>query len=206
MAIWILLVVIAGISIWVAFLWKTLPQDTSRDDITLEEAQSQVTFPICLPNYKPQHVDMSPQISYQSDAAMVPEEAYVQLSYRGINERHEVFRIYQRYTSEESLKTAYPESARQSEKATVNLLNWISYPQTLSESEMKATVESVELETHVFQTNQTVWWLYEITDPAEYRSTMTHWIKQQVEYRIVSYLTAEEINKVTLSMLDCLNP
>lgn len=202
----LLTVIIVGIGIWIVFLWKNLPRDIFREDITLEEAQSLVSFPICLPNYKPQQIDASPQISYQSDAAKVPEETYVQLSYRGAGDQQVIFEIYQRYTREETLKTEYPESTHQSEKAAVNLLNWISYPQILSESEMRAALQSIQLGTNVFQTNQTVWWLYEITNPTEYRSTMTHWIKEQVEYRIVSYLTAEEIKKVTLSMLDCSSP
>ena len=62
------------------------------------------------------------------------------------------------------------------------------------------------MESMSFQSDQIVWWLYQIVDPIEYRSTMTKWITNNVEYRIMSYLSVNEIKKITESMIDCSNP
>lgn len=206
-AILILLTVMAlAFVIWMAFLWTALPHDALRENITIEEAQNLVSFSICLPTYTPPQVDINPKIVYESDAAGVPQETYVRLRYQRINNSQKVFEIYQSYTHDKMMKTAYPESAKQKEMAEVSLLYWIYYPKFLSESEMGSILKSIKSKDSVYQTNQTVWWLYKITDPIEHQSTMTKWIKDQVEYRIISFLPEEEIKKITLSMLDCPSP
>ncbi len=195
---------ILAIGIWMAWLWTSLPHDTVRQNITLEEAQGLVSFPICMPVYIPPEVNPKPQIIYDADAANVPQETYIRLRYQQVGSHEKIFEIYQRYTPDAGMRISYPEMAQ--EGAKVNLLDWISYPKFLSEAEMEVAMTHTQMASSVLQANGIVWWTYEITDPSEYRSTMTKWIKDHVEYRILSYLPAEEIEKVTLSMFECSNP
>jgi hypothetical protein len=76
----------------------------------------------------------------------------------------------------------------------------------LSESEISSAVEQMKMEDDVFQTNQTVWWFFEIVDPEQYRSTKTYWVTNHVEYRILSYLLAKETKAITQSLINCSNP
>jgi len=200
----LLTIVVLAIGVWVTWLWISLPHDIVRKNLTIGEAQSLVSFAICVPTYKPPEINSDPQIIYDADAANVPQEKYIRLRYQSIGNQETMLEIYQRYTQDSGMKTAYPETAY--EGAKVNMLDWISYPKFLSETEMEAAVNRTQMLSSAFQTNGTVWWLYEITDPIEYQSTMTKWIKDHIEYRILSLLPAEEIKKVTLSMLDCSSP
>jgi hypothetical protein len=200
----LLMTTVLAVGTWVTWLWISLPHDIVRKNLTIEEAQSLVSFPVCAPTYKPPEINSDPQIIYDADAANVPQETYIRLRYQRADNYETMFEIYQRYTQDSGMKTAYPEAAHGGAK--VNLLDWISYPKFLSESEMEVAMTRAQMISSVFESNGIVWWLYEITEPIEYRSTMTKWIKDHVEYRILSLLTAEEIKKVTLSMLDCSNP
>jgi len=190
--------------VWLVFLWMNLPKDTLKENITLREAQNLVSFPVCVPSYVPAGIDPQPQVIYESDAANVAEETYVRLRYKQLDAGKDILEVYQRYTPDETMKTKYPESVVEGAEAA--LLNWISYPRLLSESELTVAAERAHIDANVLQTDQTVWWLYEIHDPTEYRSTMAKWIGNHVEYRILSYLPAEEIKKVTMSMLECTSP
>ena len=202
--------ILLAIGIWIAWLWwmsSGLPHDIVRENITLEEAQRLVSFPICMPAYIPPEINPEPQIIYYVDDVEIPELTYIRLRYQRVGSREVAFEVYQRYTPDEAMRTEYPESQLESSRraAIITLVYWLS-PTLPSENERKDVMEQAKLEANSFQTNQTVWWLYEITDPIEYRSTMTRWIKDHVQYRILSYLPAEEIEKVTLSMLECSNP
>lgn len=197
---------VLAVSAWVVFLWFKLPADTLRENITMEEAQALVSFPICAPAYIPIGVDSIPRVVYESDAANVPEEMYIRLRYNFTDSNEKALEVYQRYTNTSSLRTSYSDLVSVHEGAVINMLWWLSLPKVLSESETKHAIEQVMLEAEVFQAEQTVWWLYEIVDPEKYRSTMTHWISNHVEYRVVSSLPADEIKKVTLPMLKCLRP
>jgi len=188
----------------VIYLWNGILHEDFRKSLTLEDAQSLVEFQLCKPTYLSPGIDPNPKILYDAEDVNIPEETYIQLQYRRVNDQEKIFEIYQRYTQDAGMKTEYPETAHGGAK--VNLLDWISYPKFLSESEMEVAMTRTQMASSVFQTNGIVWWLYEITDPIEYHSTMTKWINDHVEYRILSYLSAEEIKKVTLSMLDCSNP
>jgi len=201
----LILIVISLMASVMSCLWIGYGDDY-RDNLTLEEAQELVTFPICIPAYLPSGIDPDPQIIYDSDAANVPEETYVRLRYKSIGDRKKVLEVYQAYTNDEGLKTEYPDAVLTSiyDGAKVSLVYWISDPGFFISSEkIDKTVRRLQLEAKVFQTDQIVWWLYEIVAPSDYRSTMTEWIQYQVKYRILSYLSAEEIEKVTVSMLDC---
>jgi len=179
--------------------------DDYRENLTLEEAQDLVSFPICIPTYLPPGVDPKPQIIYESDAANVPEETYIRLRYKGKNDRKKVFETYQVYTNDKVLKTNYPDSELSNlyDGAKVSLLYWTLPGFQVTSEKIDEAVSETQVEAKAYQTDQIVWWLYEIVAPSEYRSTMTEWIKDQVKYRILSYLPVEEIEKVTVSMLDC---
>lgn len=183
------------------------PTDTIREDITIEEAQSLVSFPICVPTYIPSDIDPNPQIIYHADSINVPQETYIQLRYKQIDDQEKSFEIYQRFTNDEGLRIKYTDSQLESVigGATVNLVDWIS-PRFPSTSKRNEAIERVESQASVYQTDQIVWWLYEITDPSEYRSNMTEWIIDHVEYSILSHLPAEETKKITLSMFACSKP
>ena len=202
---WILVMLsIFIIGAWTVNLWFKLPHDDYRENITLLEAQDLVSFGICLPTYIPQDIDPKPTIIYYADVANIPQETFIQLRYENADNHKTVFEVYERYTQDEGMKTAYPESAHGGTKAS--LLDWIAYPRFLSDSEIKTALERTQMESMSFQSDQIVWWLYQIVDPIEYRSTMTKWITNNVEYRIMSYLSVNEIKKITESMIDCSNP
>lgn len=199
-----LALIVASICVLVIYIWNGFVREDFRKSQTMEEAQGLVEFQLCTPTYMPLGIDPNPKILYDAEDVNIPEETYIRFQYRSANDRKKVFEIYQRYTRDTGMKTTYPETAIGGSE--VSLLDWISYPKFLSESEIEAAMNRTQMLYSAFQTNGTVWWLYEITNPIEYRSTMTKWIKDHVEYRILSLLPEEEIKKVTLSMLYCSNP
>ena len=198
--------VILMIGIWLIFLWIGLPKDVLRENITLEEAQSLVSFPICIPTTIPPGLDPNPEIIYDADDANVPEVKYIRLRYKTLGDQRRIFEVFQRYTRSEGIEDVDSESRVQG--AEVSLLYWMIPLESFSESKLDIARKQAQTEATFSQTDETVWWLFEIVDPSEYRSTMTQWIRNHVEYRILSYLPVAEIKKVTLSMFDCstLNP
>lgn len=180
---------------------NNLPQSQSLEDITMEEAQSLVSFPICIPTYIPPERDANPKINYEAEEVNLPEETYIRLLYKRIDDHKEVLEIIQNYTPDKGMKAEFSES--ELEGAKVSLLYWMYPLRFIFESKLDATMEQIRMEANVSETDETVWWLYEIVDPREYRSTMTKWVVNNVEFRIFSYLPAEEIKKVTLAMLEC---
>ena len=201
---WILIILsIFIVGAWTVILWFKLPHDDYRENITLLEAQDLVSFRICMPTYLPQNVIPEPTIIYHADAANIPQETFIQLRYENANNHKTVFEVYERYTQDEGMKTAHPESAHGRAKAS--LLDWITHPRYLSDSQIKTALERTQIQSMSFQNDQIVWWLYHIIDPIEYRSTMTKWITNNVEYRIMSHLSVDEIKAITESMFDCSN-
>ena len=199
-----ILIVVAILTIClsqVILVANNLPQGQSREDITMEEAQSLVSFPICVPTYIPPGIDSHLSISYLAEEVNIPEETYIRLLYERIDDHNEVIEVIQNYTPDKGMKAEFSESER--EGAKVSLLYWMHPLRFISESKLDATMEQIRLEANVSKTGETVWWLYEIVDPSEYRSTMTKWVVNNVEFRIFSYLPAEEIKKVTLAILEC---
>ena len=180
---------------------NNLPQGQAREDITMEEAQSLVSFPICVPTYIPLGIDSNHSINYLAEEVNLPEETYIRLLYKRIDDRKEVIEVIQNYTPDKGLKAEYSES--ELARAKVRMLDWMYPLRFIFESQLDAAVEQIQMEANVSTTNRTVWWLYEIVDPSEYRSTATKWVVNNVEFRIFSYLPAEEIKKVTLAMLEC---
>lgn len=196
----IVLAILIPCAAWLISYW-TAPYGESRVGITKEEAQSLVVFPICIPAYIPPGVDTNPEISFVADAVNDPNAREIWLTYRGAADQKTVFEVNQRHTPYEGMLTAPTESS--SEGAKVSLLNWMFPWRFFYEPMLNAAKRETKIEITVIQTNQIVWWLYEIVDPRQYRSTMTQWVRNHVEYRIMSYLSAEEIKKVTLSMFEC---
>ena len=192
-----LVILIAGAT-WVIALWINFPHDELKEDITMDEAQSLVIFPICVPAYLSPKVDASYEIIDEADDAKVPEVTYIRLRYQGSDDKNKVLEIYQRYTPHEGLN-----SNPNLESAKVNLLYWMLPLRAISESKIKAAMKQAQITASFSKTGETIWWFYEITDPSEYRSTMTTWVRNHVEYRVLSYLPAEEIKKITLSMFKC---
>lgn len=180
---------------------NNLPQGQSREDITMEEAQSLVSFPICVPTYIPPGIDANLSINYLAEEVNIPEETYIRLLYKRIDDRKEVIEVIQNYTPDKGMKAE--DSKFEREAAKINLLNWMFPLRFFSESRLDAAKKQLQMEASVSTTNGTVWWLFEIIDPDEYRSTRTKWKVNHVEYQIFSYLPAEEIKKVTLAMLEC---
>jgi|GEM_PF-6787580 hypothetical protein len=180
---------------------NNLPQGQSREDITMEESQSLVSFPICLPPYIPPGIDSNFSINYLAEEVNIPEETYIRLLYTRVDDREVVLEIIQNYTPDKGMKAEYSEL--ELARAKVSLLDWMFPLRFILESQLDAAVKQIQMEANVSKTGETVWWLYDIVDPKKYRSTMTKWIVNNVEYRIFSYLPAEEINKITLAMLEC---
>jgi hypothetical protein len=203
--LWIILVVIllAGITIWIISLWTSFPGDEIRSNITLEEAQSLVSFPICVPENLPHEVYPDPEIIYDADDAGVPEVTYIRLRYRNISDHEVVMEIYQRFTQKESLREV--ESPSSIESAKISLLYWMIPYHEFVVRPVDTIAEDLDINVKSNKNDWGNWGLYEITSPEKYRSTMTKWIGNNVEYRILSYLPVEEIKKVTISMFQCLD-
>lgn len=180
---------------------NNLPGGQSREDITMEEAQSLVSFPICVPTYIPPGIDSNFSINYLAEEVNNPDETYIRLLYTRVADREVVLEIIQNYTPNKGMKVEFSESDL--ERAKVSLLDWMYPLRFIFESQLDAAVEQIQMEANVSTTNETVWWFYEIVDPSEYRSTMAKWVVNNVEFRVFSYLSVEEIKRVTLSMIEC---
>lgn len=186
---------IAG-AVWVIILAENLPHSEIRKGITIDEAQSLVVFPICIPDYLSSKVDASYEIVYDADDAKVPEVTYIRLQYQSTDYQKKTLEIYQRYTPHERIYST-PDAAK------INLLEWMFPFRFFTESSILAAMEQTQIKASYSETDETIWWLYEITDPSKYRSTMTTWASDHVEYRVLSHLPAEEIKKITFSMFKC---
>lgn len=198
--IFVIVVIIAYIS-WTMYLWSGFPHGETREYLTIDEAQALVVFPICTPAYTPSIIDSAYKIVYDADDAKNPEVTYIRLQYFDIENRQINTEIYQRFTSKTRLSDNYSERAQ--ETAKINLYYWIvAYPD-LRFASVNDVTKGIQISAESLQFNAVVWWLYEIVAPNQYRSIMTTWIVNNVEYRILSFLPVEEIKKVTISMLEC---
>jgi hypothetical protein len=179
--------------------------DDYRENLTLEDAQGLVSFQICIPDFIPPEVNPIPKIIYSSDWADVPEEKYIRLQYKWIDNNGLAFEVYQRLTNDEEFIYGSLDniSEYEREQSKVDLLDWVSYPNILSESEIKSAIGWTQMKVDVFQTDQTVWRYFEIVMPREYRSTKTNWVLNSIEYRVLSKLPPNEIIEITESMMDC---
>jgi hypothetical protein len=180
---------------------NNLPGGQAREDITMEEAQSLVSFPICVPTYIPPGIDSNLSINYLAEEVNNPDETYIRLLYKRIDDHKEVIEVIQNYTPDKGIRAEYSEL--ELARAKVSLLDWMYPSRFIFESQLDAAKKQIQMEASVSTTSGTIWRLYEIVDPGKYRSTMTKWVVNNVEYRIFSYLPAEEIKKVTLAMLEC---
>jgi hypothetical protein len=202
-AILVILTLLAILAVCTLILWTNFPHDDLREDITMDEAQRLVPFPICVPTYILQGIDSDAQITYHSDLAGVPEGAFIRLHYESIDDQRIIFEVDEVYTQKEGMTLEVLESRVR--RAEISLLYWMFVRQPLSEEKLELAREQVQTESSFFQTGHIVWWLYEIANPSQYRPTMTEWINNHVEYRVLSYLPAEVIKNITLSIIKCAN-
>lgn len=175
--------------------------DDNRENVTIEEAQSLVSFKICYPTYYPSGIDSNPTISYYADYGDSPEKDIV-LKFKRKDSNETVFDVWQRYDPDaNNLDKDLPDEVHHAWK--YQLVHWI-----IPDDSRKAdsVLENTKMEFTVSQTNLIVWWLYEIIDPIQYRATLTRWNDKHIRFRIYSYLPTEEIKQVTISMFSCSNP
>jgi hypothetical protein len=178
-----------------------------RENLTLKEAQKLVTFQICVPSYIPAGIDSNPNIINQAEGPdIIPEENYIRLQYKRVNDQKKAFEVFERFTSYEEFKLPIQDDERNNirEASKVDLLYWMT--KSLSESEINTAVKQMVIKDDILQTGKVVWFYLEIVDPEKYHSTKTYWVNNHVEYRILSYLPAEEIKAITQSMINCSTP
>jgi hypothetical protein len=199
-------IIIAAMSASLSSCWDD-PTNIYQDNLTLQEAQALVSFPICLPEYIPPGVDPDPDIIHQAEGPeIIPEENYIRLLFKRYDTHEKVFEVFQRYTNDEELKLQPSEMINEHtrEQSKVDLLDWMT--DFLSETKIRSALEQMRMDVDVIQTDHVVWRLFEIVYPAQYRSTKTYWVRNHVEYRALSYLPSQEIKAITQSMLNCPNP
>jgi hypothetical protein len=78
-------------------VWEGFPADTVRENITFDEAQDLVDFPICLPTYISEGVEPTPNIIFEADSANVPEETYIRLRYNRQDTQEKIIEVFQRW-------------------------------------------------------------------------------------------------------------
>ncbi len=202
----IILIVIAVAMFLMVGCWE----DTTniyREHLTFQEAQSLVTFPICVPGYIPPGIDPNPNIINQAEGPdIIPEENKIRLQYKWLDNQQKAFEVFQRYTNHRELELQYPDEIRTQilERSKATLFYWMTDTTIiLSETRIRGAMGQMKIEADVFQTDQTIWWFFEIAEPEQFRSTETKWINNDVEYWILSYLPGEEIKAITESMMNC---
>jgi len=193
----LLLLVLLVIRIWTILLWD-IPKDVLKENITIDAAQNLVDFQICTPTYIPAILESNPKITYVSEEPYLRETTDIRMFYQSLVDKKKALGVYQRYTPDDEVN-----SSPNSDGAKVNLLYWITPNLKISDKSTNSVLANIQIKASIIQTNQIAWWLYEIDDPSEYRSTMTTWIRNHVEYRILSLLSADEIKKITQSMFEC---
>jgi hypothetical protein len=185
-------------------VWEGFPADTVRENITFDEAQDLVDFPICLPTYISEGVEPTPNIIFEADSANVPEETYIRLRYNRQDTQEKIIEVFQRYTNSLEMESEYPASRLDDmqQRAMVSLIDWI-FSNSISTTQLRKIRTQTRIEAKVHQTDHTISWLYEIVEPDKYRSTMTKWNRNHVEYRVMSFLSADEIIKITDTLIEC---
>lgn len=178
----------------------------TRRDISLKEAQGLVIFPICTTSYLPQEVNQNVEITYFVDDGEPKSTAKIFFRYRSLINNKLILEILERYSSQETIKNDDFEWIQGAAK--IHLLDWMTPPikslnnLIFSETWLEDELNKIQLEIHEFDSD-TFWYSYEITEPEKYRSTMTEWIANHVEYEVKSLLPIEEVQKITQSMFKC---
>lgn len=201
-----LAIVLAGIiaiafAAWAILLWVNTPRDDHRSGLSLLEAQELVAFRICLPGYLPDGIKTGPSIVYHAEVAGVPEATEIRLRYSDSAVDGAKLEVRQAYTPhEDSLpgdRGLDPESAKAS------LLSWLASLGFLPTQGITQAYAEADMEVTMQPAGEAAVWLYRIVEPEAYRSSMTWWISNHVEYWMYALLTPEETMRISLSMFTC---
>lgn len=84
----------------------------------------------------------------------IPEETYIRLLYKRIDDRKEVIEVIQNYTPDKGMKAEYSES--ELARANVSMLDWMYPLRFIFESKLYATKEQLQMEASVSATNGTM--------------------------------------------------
>jgi hypothetical protein len=81
------------------------------------------------------------------------------------------------------------------------LLDW----QIEDNSEIDSYLEEIEMSSAHNETQGTVWWFIEISNPPKLHSNMVDWSDNPVYYVIYTFLPKNEIENIALSMIKSCN-
>lgn len=176
--------------------------DDNRTNISVDEAQKLVPFTICFPNSLPTVVEPNPIINYYADYGDSPEK-YIVLNYISSTIDKVMLEIWQRYDpGAEVLSSDYSKEVHEVWK--YQLIRWLIPDNARKVDEL---VEQAVFEEKVFRSDATIWWLYSLNTPLEYFSTLSRWNnRDHISFVLYSYLSPEELLRVTESLLICSQP
>lgn len=170
------------------------PDDETRENISLNEAQSLVPFTICIPTYLPDGVGPSPQITYHAEGGN-PQESDVRLLYREGNEL--IVEVVQTHAPGRLANPNFDDPASP-EAGIRELLAWrVEWPK-VDEIRNEVTTDVTLYEDGDLRRS-----LFEILDPSSLQANMIMWGKEPVGYRLFTRLSADEAKQVAGSMSDC---
>jgi len=176
---------------------ELFPADETREDISLEEAQSLAPFTICLPTYVPAGIEMTPRITYHADFFGDPMESEVRLRYYGSYDQELVIEIYQQHYGP---RAATPDELAEAVRSFYvrELLKWAT-----GEAEVDSrTMALLTVNVTKYQDDDTARWLFEIVKPTSLHANMVSWGNAPVYYDVYTRLSVEEAKSVVRSIPD----
>lgn len=174
---------------------ELFPADETREDISLEEAQSLTPFAICLPTYVPAGIEMTPRITYHADFGD-PMESDVRLRYYSSDDQELVIEIYQRHRP----RAVTPEELAEEVRSFYvrELLKWATDGAEVdSETRALLTVNVTK-----YEDDDMARWLFEIVKPTSLHANMVSWGSAPVYYDIYTRLSTEEAKSIVRSIPD----
>ena len=169
--------------------------DEKLENISLKKAQSLVPFTICLPTYLPLDVNPEPYITYHADWGD-PVESQVRLRYARLLDEKPVIEIYEIHNPGVTTGLEIDRSQISQEGAIRGLLDW----QLEDNSEIDKYLQEIEVSTAYYETQGTIWWFIEITEPLNLRSNMVDWLENPVYYVIYTFIPKNEVENIASSM------
>ena len=172
------------------------PDDDTRENIPLSEAQSLVPFGICQPSQVPDGVESSPQVIYHAEGGS-QEESDVRLRYHFMDDHELAIEVFQKYAPG---RLADPDldEADALEAHRRQLLAWVvDWP------EVDKTMPAITVNTNIYEDDKLNYGLFEIIEPASLRANMIVWAKEPVGYAVYTRLPTDEAKQVVESMSDC---
>ena len=174
--------------------------DEKLENISLEKAQSLVPFTICLPTYLPDTVNSEPYITYHADWGD-RVESQIRLRYSLLLEEKPVIEIYEIHNPGVTTGLEVNRSKNSQTGAIRGLLDW----QIEDNSEIDSYLQEIEMSSAHNETQGTVWWFIEISNPPKLHSNMVDWLDNPVYYVIYTFLPKNEIENIALSMIKSCN-